>query len=270
MPELPEVENIRIKLSEKILNKKIVDITVNYPRIIRNTSIDSFCFILKNQQFKAIERKGKYLIFCLNENKIISHLRMEGKFNFCSGNKEVTKHDHVIFHLDGDVDLRYNDVRKFGTMDLVKEENELLSLQKLGPEPISDQLTLYYLKKQLFKKNVYIKTALLDQHIIAGLGNIYVDEILFKSKILPNRKANELNDLEIVSIINNSNIVIKKAIELGGSSIRTYSNLGEKGHMQELHQVYRKNNHPCSICGTTIKKIKLNGRGTHFCPHCQV
>lgn len=269
MPELPEVETVRRKLEEVVLNKEIKDISIFYERIIRKPDPEAFKKFLIGKEFIGVERKGKHLIFKLNNKVIVSHLRMEGKFNYVLSSEPFNKHDHIIFHFDNGYDLRYNDVRKFGTMDLVNNENEVSSVDELGLEPMDPNLNKEYLKDLLSKKKTNIKQSLLDQSIIAGLGNIYVDEVLFDSKILPTRNANKLTDNEISSLIVSVNKIISSAINLGGSSIRTYNSLGVKGSMQNLHKVYGKNGQNCPNCNNNIEKIKIGGRGTHYCPKCQ-
>lgn len=269
MPELPEVETVCRKLKPHILNKKIERLTIRYPGIIRTPEVEAFQLNAAHNTFTNVTRNGKHIIFHLSDYKIVSHLRMEGKFNIVSTDTPFDKHDHIIFHLSDERDLRYNDVRKFGTMDLVKDEYEIKAIKALGPEPNSKDLTLSHLKTHLAKKKTSIKNALLDQSIISGLGNIYVDEVLYQSSVHPTRLANTVLDKELTNIIKATNGIIERAIERGGSSIRSYNSLGEEGNMQSLHRVYGKKGEPCPSCLTLIEKIKVNGRGTHFCPTCQ-
>lgn len=269
MPELPEVETVRQKLRSSVLNKKITDVSVFVDRIIRTPDVSSFKHKLLNQTIKEIKRLGKHLIFVFDNFYIVSHLRMEGKYEFVSDTKPFNKHDHVIFHFTDGSELRYNDVRKFGTMDLVSHYNEVKSVAELGVEPLDTSLTIDYLENKLSKNKTTIKKALLDQSIIAGLGNIYVDEVLFFSKIHPERSSLHLTIKEIQKLIDGIKTIIDMAIKNGGSSVRSYSSLGDKGSMQDLHKIYGKKGFPCIRCSTAIEKIKVAGRGTHFCPKCQ-
>lgn len=269
MPELPEVENVRKKLEELVLDKEIIGVDVLVDRIIRTPDVSTFKEKVKGQVFKNVERLGKHLIFVLDDFFIVSHLRMEGKYTYTKTDTPLNKHDHVIFHFSNGFDLRYNDVRKFGTMDLVMEPNEVKSVAELGFEPMDSNLDEKYLKKQLSSKKTTIKNALLDQSIVSGLGNIYVDEVLFYSGIHPEKDANSLNQKQLKKLVEGIKSIIKTAIEKGGSSIRTYNSLGEKGSMQNLHHVYGKNGEPCINCLSPIEKIRVAGRGTHFCPKCQ-
>jgi formamidopyrimidine-DNA glycosylase len=269
MPELPEVENVKRKLEPLILNQQILDIEVYADRIIRTPDVQTFLSNLKGQTFKKIERKGKHLIFVLEKGYIVSHLRMEGKYEYTKTTNEKNKHDHVLFHFSNGYDLRYNDVRKFGTMDYVKDPNDVKSVAELGPEPLDNALTNGYLLDALSIKKSTIKHALLDQSVVAGLGNIYVDEVLYKSGLHPEKKANSVTKKQAATLITSIQDIISLAIEQGGSSVRSYNSLGEKGSMQTLHQVYGKNGESCPICQTLIEKIRVAGRGTHFCPICQ-
>lgn len=272
MPELPEVESVRQGLDQTIIGKTIQAIEVRWPKIIQSKSIDEFKTKLVNQTIQQIKRRGKFLLIYLDKDVLISHLRMEGKYFLKSKEERVDKHTHVIFRFNDQMELRYNDVRKFGRMQLVPigEEHQTKSILKLGPEPIEGQLFTNDMKQFLMNKTKAIKTILLDQTLVAGIGNIYADEILFDAGIHPTRPGKTLSTFEIEvlrqSIIN----IMQEAIKYGGSTIRTYHNmLGEDGTYQDYHKVYGKKNESCSRCKTMIEKIQLNGRGTHYCPHCQ-
>ena len=272
MPELPEVETVRRTLEKYILNREIRDIDVFWSKMLRNTTLEELREVLNSNSIDRITRFGKYLMFHINEYVLMVHLRMEGKFFLKELDAPKDKHEHAIIYFSDGETLRYNDTRKFGTFDLFKEE-ELYStspLVKMGPEPYSEELTVKYLHTKLKNKTVAIKSALLDQTIISGLGNIYVDEVLFLSKINPNRSSNKCTKKDILNIIDASRKVIAKAIDLGGSSIRSYtSSLGVTGRFQNELLVHTKVDEPCPVCKTTIIKEKVNGRGTYTCPKCQ-
>lgn len=272
MPELPEVETVRRTLESMILSKEIRDIDIFYDKIIRNKTNQEFKEALIGKTLTDIDRYGKYLIFNFGETSLVSHLRMEGKYFIKSIDEQKEKHEHIIFYFTDGSTLRYNDTRKFGTMDIYpkKEVFTLSSIHKLGPEPFSDKLTYIYLKEKLKTKTVAIKTALLDQTIITGLGNIYVDEVLFLSKIHPMTSCNTLNKEEIKRIIDNSKKVLDKAIKLGGTTIRSYtSSLGVTGRFQNELNVHLRKGESCPVCNTIISKTKVNGRGTYYCENCQ-
>ena len=272
MPELPEVETVRRTLSNLISGKQIRDIDVFYEKMIRNVSVKEFKDKIENRKIESIERYGKYLIFNFGEISLISHLRMEGKYFFKNADLPKEKHEHVIFYFtDGDT-LRYHDTRKFGTMDLVKSSEVYKNspITKLGYEPFNSLMTVKHLKGKFNRKSIAIKSALLDQTIITGLGNIYVDEVLFLSKLSPVKPANKITDTEILAIIENSVKVLNKAIKLGGTTIRSYtSSLGVSGKFQNELNVHTKKGEPCPVCETVIEKTKVNGRGTYYCPKCQ-
>lgn len=269
MPELPEVETVKRILQKNILNKTILDIEIRYDKIIQNVSVNDFVSKLKNQTFIDLKRRGKYLICVLNDYYLIVHLRMEGKF-FYMHNEPYSIHDHIIFKFD-DSELRYNDTRKFGTMHLINKDVDIYStypLNKLGKEPYDEGFDYLYLKPLFNKSNKPIKTTLLDQSVIAGLGNIYVDEVLFMSNIHPLQKTKNLNDDDIKSIVKNSVIVLNKAINLGGTTIKSFQSSHDiTGRFQNELLVHTK--YKCPTCNAKILKIKVGGRGTYYCENCQ-
>ncbi len=268
MPELPEVETVRKVLLKRVGGKEIIDVRVIYPKVVENSPLA--IELIKKQRINDIKRRGKWLIFELDDYFLLSHLRMEGRYNYRKKDEPLLKHEHITFLLDDQTELRYYDTRKFGRMELVSKKDYAKhpKLQALGPEPT--QLTFAYLKERYQKKNLPIKTVLLDQNIFVGVGNIYADEILFLSKINPLKKAKDLTDEEIQKIIANTNFVLMKAIKLGGTTINTYMpEEGISGHFQNELFVHTKKDESCQICQTSISKIKVNGRGTYFCAKCQ-
>ena len=271
MPELAEVETVKNVLKKRILHKKIQDVIINYSKMIENDP-EEFRKILLGNEFYDIKRIGKWLIFELKNHYLLSHLRMEGKYYIKNSNEDVSKHEHVIIRFNDNVDLRYHDTRKFGVMKIVKKGDlyNTEEIKKQGIEANSDKLTVKYLKDKFKSKNMPIKTVLLDQEIISGLGNIYADEVLYKSKINPLKKAKELNDKDCENIIASSKIILDKAIKEGGTTIKSYtSSLGVTGNYQNYLEVHKKEGMPCNSCGTKIKRIKVGGRSTYFCEKCQ-
>ena len=203
---------------------------------------------------------------------MISHLRMEGKYLLFTDQVPVNKHFHLFFTLDDGSTLVYQDVRKFGTMEVLTPElvDSYFLAKKIGPEPTEVDFKEPAFQAALKKSKKPIKSALLDQKLVAGLGNIYVDEVLYRAKVHPARLSQSLTAREAKAVRKETIAVLAQAVEKGGSTIRSYSNaFGEDGTMQEEHQVYGKTGQPCLRCGTPIEKIQLGGRGTHFCPHCQ-
>lgn len=273
MPELPEVETIRQTLKLLILNKTIQDVTVYWSNIIKQPDdIKKFTHLLKGQSIKDVKRKGKFLLFVLDDYILVSHLRMEGKYSVDLKNDPLKKHTHVIFHFNDERELRYNDVRKFGTMHIFKKGTELKEkpLKTLGPDPFERDYTFDYIYDCFKRTTRHIKAVLLDQTIIAGLGNIYVDEVLFKTNIHPETRSHMLTKEEIKQIKKQTYIVLKEAIKQGGTTIRSYVNSeGEMGMFQQELFVYGQDGEPCQKCLTEIIKFKVAGRGTHICPACQ-
>ncbi|MGL4949554.1 MAG: DNA-formamidopyrimidine glycosylase [Anaeroplasmataceae bacterium] len=268
MPELPEVETVKNTLKKQILNLKISEITVNYKNIIK-CNVDEFNSIL-NHKFTDILRKGKVLIFELEDLYLLTHLRMEGKFFYKDNIKDVSKHDHIIFKLSNNHYLIYNDVRKFGSMTVKNIQNlyNTEPLSKVSDEPFDIDINTLY--NRLSTKSIPIKQSLLDQEIMSGLGNIYVDEVLYLSKINPLKPTKSLSLKEVKDVVANSISILNKAIELKGCTIRSYtSSLGVKGEYQNHLNVHTKSNEPCPKCGELILKIKVNGRGTYYCHKCQ-
>lgn len=273
MPELPEVETVRNTLKYQILGKTITNVKIYYDKMFYPNK-ESFQKLV-NQTFRDIKRYGKYLFFIFDDYIVISHLRMEGKF-FIKTNEPVNKHEHIVFTLNNNQTLRYHDTRKFGTMKILNTSNyeDALNepeIKKLGPEANDPALTKEMLYQKLSKQNVPIKTALLNQENICGLGNIYVDEVLFLSKIHPETKAKNITLNDTQKIVENSKITLEKAIKAGGTTIRSYtSSLGVTGLFQLELYVHTKAGQKCPKCDTIIKKITVGGRGTYFCPTCQI
>ncbi len=270
MPELPEVENVRLALFPILIGKEIISVEV-----LRGQNIDTplpyFLSTLPHKRFVDIQRKGKYLLFKLdNGDTLLAHLRMEGKFFVEEENEEPAKHDLIIFHLSGDQKLVYNDSRRFGRMGLYNEESLKLSpISKLGKEPSEFEEGEF--ATLLKGKHKPIKEVLLDQTLIAGIGNIYADESLFASKINPFTKASSLSKEQTSALLKNIQSILERAISLGGSTIRSYHpKEGVSGSMQNNLKVYGKAGTPCPNCSFPLKKETLGGRGTTYCPHCQV
>jgi len=272
MPELPEVETVRCALKNKILNKKIKDINIIYPKVFEYPNISEIKEKVINQTIIDMKRFGKWLIFELKDYYLLSHLRMEGKYLYREIGSVYSKHELVSFKLD-DMELRYQDVRKFGKFYLLNKDelySEISPLTKLGKDPWNKTLDVNYLKEKYKNKKLEIKSCLLDQSIIVGIGNIYADEILFLSKINPFKKSCELTDIELQSIIDNTRIVLEKAIKEGGTTIRSYtSEEGVSGKFQNNLYVYSREKEKCRVCNDIILREKLHGRSTYYCPTCQ-
>ena len=236
------------------------------------SNLEEFKKILVGRSFLDIKRRGKWLIFDLGDYYLLSHLRMEGKYFIKNHEEELNKHEHVIITFTDDTDLRYHDTRKFGRMNLIKKEDLEVAeeIAKQGLEPGDKNLTVKYLVDKFKKKRLPIKTVLLDQTIISGLGNIYANEVLFAAGIDPLKKACDVSLEEASRIVTESNRIIKAAIKMGGTTIKSYtSSLGVTGRFQQYLCVHKREGMPCLKCGTTILNMKINGRSTYFCPKCQ-
>ena len=272
MPELPEVETVKNTLKPRLIGKKITDIKIYHNNIIEYPTVEEFKKRIINQTIIDMNRYGKWLIFVLNDYYLLSHLRMEGKYFFKDKKDELSKHEHIVISLDDYEELRYHDVRKFGKMLLIEKDKikEIGPLIELGYEPWDEKLDINYLKEKYQKKRLPIKTVLLDQSIITGIGNIYADEILFLSKINPEKVSSTLNNTELENIIKYTKLVLEDAIKQGGSTIRSYTSVdGVHGLFQQKLHVHTKAGEKCINCDTTIVKIKVGGRGTYYCPNCQ-
>lgn len=272
MPELPEVETVKESLKLKLIGKTIRSVNILWDNIIAYPSKEEFIIEIGNKTIIDIKRRGKFLMFDLNDYYLLSHLRMEGKYFFKNNSEEINKHEHVIFDLGNNEELRYMDTRKFGKMYLINKDEigNIGPLKELGLEPWDDNLTCKYLIEKYKNKKLPIKSVLLDQSIIVGIGNIYADEILFLSKISPLKASNLLNEEECLDIIKYTREVLEKAIKMGGTTIRTYSSVdGVHGLFQNELLVHGKDNSNCPICNEKIDKIRVGGRGTYYCPKCQ-
>jgi formamidopyrimidine-DNA glycosylase len=274
MPELPEVETVKRTLEDLIVGKKVTNVVVKWPKIIKKPDdVEAFKMKVIGQTFTGVERRGKFLKLVLEDDVIVSHLRMEGKYKLSAIDEGFDHHTHVFFTFEDGTELRYHDVRKFGTMHLFPiglEENEL-PLAQLGHEPFSEHFTPEVLQNGFQKTSRKVKTVLLDQTLVVGLGNIYVDEALFKARIHPERIASTLSNWEIETLREQIVHTLSDAVNKGGSTIRSYVNSqGKVGTYQDNLFVYGRVGQGCKNCQTELEKIVVGGRGTTFCPICQV
>lgn len=271
MPELPEVETVRRGLERLVVGKTIQAVDVRVPKMIK-TDMETFALDLAGLTIQAVRRRGKYLIFDFGAQILISHLRMEGKYLLFLDEIPDNKHFHFFFALNDHSTMVYQDVRKFGTFELLAKsaEEAYFASKKIGPEPTKEDFKLAPFERSVLASSKLIKPLLLEQKLVAGLGNIYVDEVLWASKVHPEQVASSLKKAQIKRLHDETIRILQLGIEKGGSTIRTYRNaLGLDGTMQDYLQVYGKTGQPCPRCGTTIQKIQVGGRGSHFCPKCQ-
>ncbi|AXK51378.1 DNA-formamidopyrimidine glycosylase [Spiroplasma alleghenense] len=275
MPELPEVETVVRTLRKLVVGKKITSAKIIYPNLLKQpTNINQFETEITGQTINSIERIAKHIIFHFDNKVLISHLRMEGKWFYEEIGSQVNiKHQEAAFIIDDKMQLSYYDTRKFGTLHWQDVDNFRNSkpISTVGPEPFSELVTPNYLFNRINKSRKHIKTILLDQTIISGIGNIYADEILFDAKINPLKSGNELKLDDFEQIITSSRKILNKAVELGGTTIDSYQSAhGIDGKFQNYLKAHTRVGLPCLICGDTITKIKVNGRGTYYCQTCQV
>lgn len=273
MPELPEVETVKRTLNELIIDEQIKDVIVSWPKMIKAPDdVEEFTLRLIGQSFRSIERKGKFLVFSLDDDVLVSHLRMEGRYGLFEKDDVVDKHTHVHFVFESGQELRYKDVRKFGTMHLFSkgEEDMQPPLSKLGVEPLEEGFTSEILGELLKKTSRNIKSTLLDQSFVVGIGNIYADESLFRANIHPERRSNQLSDEEVKRLHESIVSTLTEAVQMGGSTIKSYVNgQGEMGMFQQVLNVYGRKGASCKACGSEINRIVVGGRGTHICLQCQ-
>ena len=268
MPELPEVETIVRDLRPKVLGRRFVKATFYWPRLVQNLTVDEFCQRITGQEVVGLERRGKYIVFHLPEDKLVMHLMMSGSLRLQATDSGPDKYLSAHFFLDEDLRLSFCDSRKLGRIWLV--DDDALVTNRMGPEPLLDDFTLEYFTKRLRGRKAPIKPLLLDQSTVAGLGNIYVDETLYAAGIRPDRIAGELTGDEIARIWQAVKDVLTRGIANRGTSLRDYRDgFGNPGDNQNALQVFRREGQPCYSCGSTILRVVLRGRSTFFCPQCQ-
>lgn len=279
MPELPEVETIRRELSRRVINKTIQSVKIIHQKIIHTPIVD-FVYALKGNKFHSIQRTGKLLQFFLEggEQVMLVHLKMTGQLlinakprNYANdANENPDKHTHVIIKFEDGSELTYRDVRKFGYMKLVSLDELEQIKRNYGIEPLQENFTLSSFQDIFKKRKKSLKSILLDQQLIAGLGNIYVDEVCFRAGIRPSRAANKIKKSEFVKLYEACEEIIARAIEFNGTTFSDYMRTGgDQGEFAQFLQVYGKAGEECTKCSSPITKIKLAGRGTHYCENCQ-
>lgn len=279
MPELPEVETVCRSLEPMISGKMIVDVQVYLPKIVQCSSLDTFCQAVTGGVFQNIERRGKYILLNFKSDRAASlqtllvHLRMTGKLLYLPAEEPVGKHTHLVLTLENGYTLRYDDVRQFGGVALHPHDScaALPELTKLGPEPLGDDFTVQWLQKKMSGKKQKAKAFLLDQCNIAGIGNIYADEILFQARIHPEEPVCNLADDETVALLWYAiRDRLTLGIQYGGSSIKDYvDSLGNAGTFQQMHKAYGRSGKPCIECGCLMEKMVSAGRSSCYCPNCQ-
>lgn len=272
MPELPEVETIRRSLSQHILGSTLERVEIVWPGAVRGWNGLDFSRIAAGKKIESIGRKGKYLLIYLEEGwVIVAHMRMTGRLLYYHEETALAPHTHVVLKMDHG-ELHFNDQRKFGRLEAVPaaELESYPALAKLGPEPIGPDFSLPSLCERLAGKRVNVKAALLDQTIMAGLGNIYADETLFQARIAPERLVCDLSQGEIERMAAAARNVLEESIAVRGTTFRDYRDAdGAAGEFQGFLKVYSRAGEPCVVCGRPLEKVRLAGRTTVWCPYCQ-
>ena len=267
MPELPEVETIRAQLAPRLEGRTLGRVEILDPRLTRPYDLFEVAEELEGDRVVSVERRGKYLLLRLESGLgLLVHLRMTGGFAFAP-----TSHERAVLELDDGTRLVYRDIRRFGTW-LVLEDAELepYLAGKNGPEPLGPRFTAAWLGAQLARRRAPVKAVLLDQRVVAGLGNIYADEALWRARVSPLRPANDLDGEEVARLHRAIRAALRAGIERQGSTLRDYAAPdGASGSMQEEFRVYGRDGLPCPRCRTLVAKTRVGGRGTWYCPRCQ-
>lgn len=267
MPELPEVETIRTQLAPRLEGRVLTRVDILDPRLTRPYDLFEVAEELEGDRVVVVERRGKYLVVRLESGLVLLvHLRMTGGFGF-----ESTRHERAVLELDDGTRVVYRDVRRFGTWLVVEGEDlESYLTAKNGPEPLGSRFTSEWLGARLAARRAPLKAVLLDQRVVAGLGNIYADEALWRARLNPLRPANDLTAAEVARLHRAIRVALRAGIARQGSTLRDYAAPdGSSGAMQDELRVYGRNGEPCARCRSTISKTRVGGRGTWFCPRCQ-
>jgi len=267
MPELPEVETTKNGLVLFLTNKKIIDVEIRNPNL-RWKLDQSIKSKIKNQVIRSFSRRGKYILFNLDQSYLMIHLGMSGKINVVDINEPLNKHDHFLLHFDKKV-MRFNDSRRFGSIFYLESLNHKL-LNSLGVEPLEDSFHENYLFENSRNKTQNVKAFIMDSKIVVGVGNIYACESLYKAGINPKTKANKISKQRYIKLTNNIKGVLRKAIKAGGTTLHDFAKVdGKPGYFSQELSVYGRENENCFNCNGKIRRIVQNQRSTFYCPKCQ-
>jgi formamidopyrimidine-DNA glycosylase len=274
MPELPEVETVRRTLLPSLVGRRITGVEIRaFPGVIGQLDPETFAGLVNGRQLTDIRRRGKYLLIDLDdESGLIVHLRMTGNLTVLPADAEPVRFEHIALLLDEGLSLRFSDQRKFGRIEYRPADNKNPLQSKLGPEPLERGFTADYLAGKLKGRTASIKALVLDQRIVAGIGNIYADEALFRSRIHPLTPGGELSTAQIASLVRSIKAVLRSGIEHRGTTFSSYRDAnGEAGGNQRQLRVYGRGRRgePCLRCGRPLVTLVAGGRTSHVCPHCQ-
>jgi formamidopyrimidine-DNA glycosylase len=273
MPELPEVETIRLTLEPRLVGRTFARVDIDDARLVRPFEPRSVAAELEGERVSALERRGKYLVVRFDSGRaLLIHLRMTGSLRHAPrGTLDDDRYRRAVVKLDDESDVAYRDVRRFGTWLLLEpEELEPYLAQKVGVEPLERGFTSRWLAQRLHGRRAPLKAALLDQRTVAGLGNIYVDEALWRARLHPLRPAESLDAREVARLTRAVKEALRAGVRRQGATLRDYATPdGTRGSMQDRFRVYGRGGEPCHRCGTPIDKIRVGGRGTWYCPTCQ-
>ena len=273
MPELPEIETVKRTLTPFLPGRRIEEVRVLRPEVVAYPASAEFIVGLTKATVATLSRRGKYLCIHLADGAtLIAHLRMTGRFLYTPADKPLKPHTHVVFRLDNGQELRFSDTRRFGRLWLIApgEADTVSGIHKLGPEPLDAVCDAQYYQGRLSSRRISIKQGLLDQSVVAGLGNIYVDEALYMAAIDPRRPAGSLSGDEWLALAEAIPLVLLSAIANNGTTFSDYlDGEGNKGRNLPHLQAYGRAGQPCLKCGAIMERIVIGGRGSTYCPHCQ-
>ena len=287
MPELPEVETVRLQLMNKVRGKTIDSVEVFHSKIVAHD--ETIEDRLRGKTISNIDRIGKLMIFSFvgeDDLFMLAHLKMTGQFFYVDGEGDVVggghsmsgsdgrdfphKHSRVAFHFTDRTTLYFNDMRLFGYTKLATAAEVAVARSGFGPEPIDPEFDCAWFTKRLKKRNTPVKSSLLDQKFVAGLGNIYVDEALWRAQVRPMRRADRVTKAEATALCKAAGDVMNESIAVGGTTFQHFVDTGgDNGNFTDYLQVFGQQGNPCNRCGNVIKKTRCAGRGTHYCPGCQ-
>jgi formamidopyrimidine-DNA glycosylase len=272
MPELPEVEVVSLGLAPHLEGHKLTRVIFGPKRLRLPMPNKKQAALLIGKKVTKVERRAKYIVITMeNSAKMIIHLGMTGRLGLFPKGTALAKHDHGRWLLDNDLELRYNDSRRFGSIQVLGEDGQLeCFFEGSGPDPFWEEYSAEYLEKTAATRSLPVKNFLMDNRVVTGIGNIYASETLFMAAINPTTTVNKLSRANWQTIVDKSREVLKDAISCGGTTISDYVNSsGQKGYFQTRLLVYGRTGQPCYVCGDPISKINLGGRASFFCPTCQ-